>query len=93
MKNVKTGDDGAERDPKTIADSLTEAQRAALLHPRAGDSSYGWARMGTLEALYSRKLVGRQTGRGALYSPQTAIKWPLTPLGLAVRSHIIGEDK
>ena len=72
-------------DPHTIAKGLTKAQKEALLHPNAGGSSYGWARMGTLEALYSRHLVAKRAGVGSMFSPQTAIKWPLRPLGLAVR--------
>lgn len=72
-------------DPHTIAKGLTKAQRVALMHPNAGGSAYGWAKMPTLDALYSRGLVGKKAGLGAMFLPHTAIKWPLRPLGLAVR--------
>ena len=75
-------------DVERIAKGLTEVQREAMSHANAGGTAYRWARMGTLKALCARKLVGRKTGPGALYSPQTAIKWPLTPLGLQVRQYL-----
>lgn len=78
-----------------VAASLSEAQRAAMLHRRAGGSSYAWARIGTLDALHARGLVKRIAGPGAFYSPQTAIEWPLTDYGKAVRQHLAraqGED-
>ena len=75
-------------DVERIAKGLTKAQREAMLHANAGQTSYRWARMGTLEALCARDLVGKTTGPGAFYSPQTAIKWPLTPLGLQVRQYL-----
>lgn len=70
---------------KQIADSLTKAQVEAMLHKNAGGTSYSWARMQTLDALRKRGLLYRKTGPGAMYCPQTAIEWPLTPDGLAVR--------
>lgn len=75
-------------DAAAIAASLTKAQREAITHRNAGGCSYRWAGLRTIEALYARKLVGRLAGHGAFYSPQTAIDWPLTPLGLAVRQHL-----
>lgn len=81
-----------EHDIAAIAAGLTKAQREALLHPNAGESSYRWTRIGTLNALYSRALVQRHVGPGSFYSPQTAIKWPLTPLGKDVRAHLEGKE-
>lgn len=79
-------------DPERIAAGLSEAQKKALLHPNAGKCSYRWAPMRTVEALYNRGLCRRNTdGRGTMFSPQTAIVWPLTPLGLAVRAILMKE--
>jgi hypothetical protein len=89
---IKHSPDHAERAPMTdlaaIAASLTKAQREAIMHRNAGGCSYRWAGLRTIEALYARKLVGRLASHGAFYSPQTAIDWPLTPTGLAVRQHL-----
>lgn len=74
-----------------VAAGLTRAQREALVHEKAGDIAHGWARMGTLEALWRKSILRRETGPGAFYSPQVFITWPLTPLGLAVRDHILRE--
>lgn len=75
-------------DPAAIAAGLTKAQREALMHPNVGECSYRWTTLGTAGALHARKLVGRITKPGSFYSPQTAIDWPLTPLGLSVRQHL-----
>lgn len=79
-------------DVAEIARKLTKAQREALVHPNAGGSAYGWAKMPTLDALYSRGLVYKKAGLGAMFSPHTAIKWPLRPLGLAVRDYLKGQE-
>ena len=70
-----------------IARGLTDAQRRALLADRTrGESSYCLrSSIGTMDALRTRKLVLRVGGLGSMFSPQTAVKWPLTPLGLQVR--------
>ena len=78
--------------PEQIAAGLTKAQREALLHPRAGGCAYGWAKIGTLQALYSRNLVAKRDGPGSVFFPQTAIQWPLRPLGLALRNHLKGQN-
>lgn len=73
-----------------IAAGLSEAQRRALAHPNAGKCSYRWAPMRTVEALYNRGLCWRRAdGRGTMFSPQTAIIWPLTPLGAQVRAILL----
>ena len=74
-------------DPKAIAATLSEAQKRAMLANRTrGESSYSMrVGMGTLKALYNRNLVRRVGGAGSMFSPETAIEWPLTSLGLAVR--------
>ena len=53
-------------------------------------SSWPGLSLATLEALERRGLV-EASGRGAVgasWSPQTTIKWRLTPTGLAVRNHL-----
>ncbi len=75
-------------DVAEIAGRLSEAQRRALTHKNAGGCSYTWAGIGTLQALHSRGLVLRNGRRGSMFSPQTNIRWPLTPLGLAVRAYL-----
>lgn len=80
-------------DVEKVAEGLTEAQREAMIHPNAGGSSYTWAKFGTLRALMRRGLIDYRPGVGSFYSPQTAIKWPLTPLGLAVRQHLLNPSK
>lgn len=71
-----------------LARGLTEAQREALLHKKAGGCAYRWATRATLEALFRRKLVFRNAGLGSMFSPSTAIEWPLSLLGLALKAHI-----
>jgi hypothetical protein len=76
-----------------LADGLTEAQKLAMIHPNAGGSAYGWASINTLNALCAKALVRRIVGNGASYSPSTAIGWPFTDIGQALRRHLLDQEK
>jgi len=65
---------------------LTEAQRKHLraLAACGRRSAYPGLRLNTLKALYDRKLVAADYGTlGVFFSPQTAIKFWITPAGRA----------
>lgn len=74
----------AERDAKKVAASLTPFQRRAILESAPTDiQSFGRAR----NALIRQRIAEyREIGR-------SKSAFALTDFGLAVRSHIIGEDK
>lgn len=76
-----------------IIKGLTKAQREALTHENAGKCAYRWARMGTLDALRQRGLIGCRPGPGSFSSPQTGIKWPITETGLAVRAALLEQSE
>ena len=78
-----------------IAAKLTEAQRKAVLKLSTGRWS-SWSAglsLGTLNALERREIAeaSNRDAVGAVWSPQTIIKWKLTPLGLAVRAILQGD--
>jgi len=74
------------------AQGASKAQQEAVLSERWTGGHYTSYRlrigMNTLTALHTRGLVGRHAGIGSMFSPQTNIRWPLTPLGLAVRAEL-----
>lgn len=79
-----------------LAARLTKAQRKGLLGNAVGRGSSSYTlgvTLNTCEALASKGLVRRVAGVGAFYSPRTAILWPFTPLGLAVREILASEQE
>ena len=86
--------DTTEAGVAEIVAGLTKAQAKAMLADRSrGDSAYDTrVSRNTLEALYARGLVGRHAKRGSMFSPTTAIDYPLTLLGLAIRAQLERTD-
>ena len=72
--------------PRKIAAGLTPAMKKGMLADRSrGEDAYSMrvSRI-TLQALASRGLVKSVGGVGAMFSPDTTIKWPLTGFGQEV---------
>ncbi len=64
-------------------------KRAVLKADEQRDCSYSLrVSISTCEALAARGVFFRRAGVGSFFSPQTAIKFSLTPLGQAVKAHL-----
>jgi hypothetical protein len=76
----------APRDVEVLADKLTEAQREALRDACGGEGLFitRWKHGRSVRALHAKGLtLAPPPGPGGLIAV-------LTPLGLALRSHLIG---